>query len=265
MPEEPRRQEEAHRVVAVPPLDHRVLRARIHVVGFPEADRDLRAVDQMQQRHGENESAEEPVGDVDVRDLALGEGAEEHDRIGHPHQRDEDVDRPFQLGVLVRGGDACRQRERRRYDHRLPAPEREGRELVGEQARMTGALDHVIAGREQRGAAECEDHGVGVQRPQPSIRQPGNAVRQIGKHELRGDHHTHQHADDAPHHRHDRELPDDLIVVGLFVAIRIHLAAAAVRCADIASPFRLRVTEGTRTPYRPRAARILRTGLAGAV
>ncbi len=48
-------------------------------------------------------------GHVDVLDLALGDGAEEHHGIGHPDQRDQDVDRPLQLGVLLGGGVAQRQ------------------------------------------------------------------------------------------------------------------------------------------------------------
>ena len=67
-------QEEADGVVAVPPLHHRVLRAGIGRVRLPaqERHRQLRAVDDVQQRDGQDERAEEPVGHVDVRRLALG-------------------------------------------------------------------------------------------------------------------------------------------------------------------------------------------------
>src|SRR4029079_18415095 len=36
---------------------------------------------------------------------------------------------------------------------------------------------------------------------------------QLGPEQLRGDDDADQHADDAPHHRHDGELPHDLVVV----------------------------------------------------
>jgi hypothetical protein len=65
----------------------------------------------VQQRDREDEGAEEPVRDVDVRRLArFDDRAEEHDRVGHPDERDQDVDRPFELGVFL----AARVAERKR-------------------------------------------------------------------------------------------------------------------------------------------------------
>ena len=55
----------------------------------------------MQQRHGQDEGAEEPVGDVDVAHLADADGAEEDDRVGHPDDGDQQVDRPLEFGVFL--------------------------------------------------------------------------------------------------------------------------------------------------------------------
>jgi 23S rRNA (cytosine1962-C5)-methyltransferase len=52
--------------MAVPPLHHRVVRAGVGRVGLPEARRHRRAVHDVQQRDGQDERAEEPVGDVNM-------------------------------------------------------------------------------------------------------------------------------------------------------------------------------------------------------
>ena len=59
-------------------------------------------------------------------------------------------------------------------------------------------LHAVVRRREQRAAAEGEDDGVGVQRPQPAIGQPRYVEIELGPEQLRGDDHAHQHAHDAP-------------------------------------------------------------------
>ncbi len=197
------REEEAHGVMAVPPLHHRVLHARIGRVALHPARGHFRAVDHVQQRHREDEAAEEPVGHVDVLHAALAHGAEEHDGVRHPHQRDQDVDRPLELGVFLARGVAQRQADGRGHDHGLPAPERERGEPAREQAHLPRALYHVIAGGEQRAAAEREDHRVGVQRAQAAVAEPGNAKVEFGPGELCGDDHADQHADHPPHHGHD--------------------------------------------------------------
>ena len=212
-PEEAGGQEEAHRVVAVPPLHHRIHCTAVGGVRLHPAGRHRDVVDDVQQRDGEDVRAEEPVGHVDVPDLAPGDGAEEKHRVGHPHHRDEDVDRPFKLGVFLALGEAHRQGHRRGHDHRLPAPEHEGGQPVREQPHMAGALDHVQAGGEQRAAAEREDHRIGMQRPQPAVAQPRDALAQRGPVQLRGDDDADQHPHDAPDHGHHRELAHHLVVV----------------------------------------------------
>ena len=83
-----------------------------------------------------------------------------------------------------------------------------------EQPHVAGALHDVVGRREQRAAAEREDHRVGVQRPQPAVGQPGHVEIEGGPDQLGGDQRADRHADDAPDDGHDGELPDDLVVVG---------------------------------------------------
>jgi hypothetical protein len=224
--QEARGQEKPHRVMAVPPLDHRVLHARISRVRLHEACRNGGAVHDVQQRHRQDECAIEPVGHVDVPHLASGQRAEEHDGVGHPHQRDQDVDRPFELCIFLARGVAQRQGHCSRQNHQLPSPEREGRQRPGKQPRLTGALHRVIAGGKERTAAEREDHRIGVQRAQSPVGQPGNVEVQGRKGQLCGDPHAHQHADHAPDHGHDGELPDHGVVVGRLMGpvLLIHVA-----------------------------------------
>ena len=81
-------EEEADRVVAVPPLGQRILDAGEERVALraEERDRHRQIVDDVQHRDGDDEGEVEPVGDVDVRLVALGERAEE-DRGDRPPRR----------------------------------------------------------------------------------------------------------------------------------------------------------------------------------
>ncbi|MNZ71631.1 hypothetical protein D3C78_899970 [compost metagenome] len=118
-------QEEAHGVVAVPPLDHGVSGATVQRVGLGQADRQFQVVDDVQDRHGDDERTEEPVAHVDVLGGALHQGAEEHHGVGDPDDGDQDINRPFQLGVLLGTGITQRQGDGGQHDHQLPGPEGE--------------------------------------------------------------------------------------------------------------------------------------------
>ncbi|CAB5632440.1 Uncharacterised protein [Pseudomonas aeruginosa] len=123
-------QEEAHGVVPVPPLDHRIGGAGVGGVGLEPAHRQRHVVDDMQHRRHQDEGTVEPVAHIDVLDLALDDGAEEHDRVGDPDDRQEDGQRPFQFGVFLGGGETLRQGQHGAHDHGLPTPEGEGRQRV---------------------------------------------------------------------------------------------------------------------------------------
>ncbi len=124
------------------------------------------------------------------------------------------------------------------HDDRLPAPEREGGEPIGEQAHVAGALDDVVRGREQAAAAEGEDHRIRVQRPQAAVAQPGDIEVQRRPGQLGGDEQPDQHADDAPYHGGDRELADDLVVVGFHGLHTIPIVSGMADCAGAANTAR---------------------------
>ncbi len=168
----------------------------------------------MQDRHGDDERAEEPVAHIDVLGLALHDRAEEHDRVGDPDDGDQDVDRPFQFGVFLGAGVTQRQADRRQQDHQLPAPEAERGDLRREQLRLAGALYRIERAGEQRAATKGEDHRVGVQRAQTAETGPGQIEVEFRPDQLRREKNPEAHADDAPHHRHNGELADHLVVVG---------------------------------------------------
>ncbi len=211
-------EEEADGVVPVPPLHHGILHPGVGRVGFEKAHRQRGAVEDVEHGNGDDECAVEPVCDIDMGHFAFDDGAEEDDRVGHPDHGDQHVDRPLELGVLLGGRDAERQRDRGQHDDQLPAPERECGELVEEQPYVAGALYDVVRRREQGRAAKREDHGVGVQRPQAPESEPRDIEVESGPDELCGNEDAHQHPDDAPHHGHDGELADDGVVVGLWVS-----------------------------------------------
>ena len=81
----------------------------------------------MQDSHGDDERAEEPVSDIDVFILALHDGAEEQDGIADPHDCNQDIDWPFELGVFLRTRQTHRQGYGGCYYDCLPAPEDECR------------------------------------------------------------------------------------------------------------------------------------------
>jgi 23S rRNA (cytosine1962-C5)-methyltransferase len=202
--EEGRGQEEADGVVAVPPLDHRILDARPGAVALGPGDRDRQGevVDDVEHRDGDDEGQVEPVGDVDVRFLALHHGAEIGDQVGHPHDGEPQVDEPFGLGVLLALRDAEQVAERRGDDEELVAQQHEPAErLAAEQAGAAGPLHHVEGRADQRGAAEGKDGGGRVQRPQSAERQVRAVEAELRPYQLGGDDDADQEGRDAPEHR----------------------------------------------------------------
>ena len=207
-------QEETNCVVAVPPLHHSIGSTGVHRVGLGQGNRHRHAVDDVQYRNGDDKATEEPVAHVDVLHLTLHDGAEEHQRVAHPHNRDQDVDWPFQLSVFLAAGQAHGQSDRRENDNRLPTPEGESSEAIGYQAGLRRALDHIVGGSEQGTSAKGEDDRVSVQRTQTSEGSPRQAKVQFRPDQLGRNKDAHGHAHDTPDHRHDGELAYHLIVIG---------------------------------------------------
>ena len=99
----------------------------------------------MQQRNRQDECAKEPVGDIDVTHLALGQSAKENDGIRHPDDGDQEIDWPFEFCVFLTLGITQRQRNCGCNDDGLPANKGKQSKWWGEKPGMTGSLGAVIA------------------------------------------------------------------------------------------------------------------------
>ena len=158
----------------------------------------------MQHRDGDDEGEVEPVGDVDVRLLALQDRAEEDDADRRPRRSVSQRSTYHSGSAYSRAlGDAEQVAGRGQHDEELVAPEDEPGEVAAEQPRAAGALHDVEGGGDQRVAAEGEDHRRGVQRPQPAEVDPGLEV-ELGKASCERDEDADEEADDAPEHGGDR-------------------------------------------------------------
>ena len=137
-------QEETYGIVTIPPLNHGIDCARINRIGFHEARRNAQVIDDVQQGNGQNETAVEPVGNVDVFDFTFGNRTEEYDGVSNPNQSDQDVDRPFQFSIFFSLGITQRQADDCANDNRLPTPEGKCRQPSAKQACITGTLNNVV-------------------------------------------------------------------------------------------------------------------------
>ncbi len=219
-PEERRGEEERHRVVAVPPLHQRILHAGVGRVAAEQRVRDGDAVPDVQDGHRDDRRDVEPDRDVDVLLAADGDGAEEVDREGHPQHGDDDVEHPGELGVFLALRVPRDERQGRGHDQELPPVEVQRRERIAEEACLQQALHRVIGAGEDDVAAEREDDGVRVQRPQPAEGEVGSQVQ--AWHEQHGrDEHADEHADDGPEQSRHEEEPRGAVVVAYGLAHRI--------------------------------------------
>ena len=159
-------QEEADGIVTIPPLNHRVLHTGVSGVGLGEGHRQSSAVTEVQQGDSNDEGTEKPVGNIDVRNFADCDSAEEHDRVGHPNQGDQNVDRPLQFCVLLAAGNPQGQRNSSQNDDQLPTPEGERNQRTAPQTGMTGALHNPVGRSEESTAAKSENNCIGMQRTQ---------------------------------------------------------------------------------------------------
>ena len=165
--EEARGQEKAHRVVPIPPLHHRIDYAGVYRVGLHGPYRQSQRIDDMQYGYRDDKRAEKPVGNIDMLYPPLDDGAEENDGVSHPHQSNEQINGPFQFRIFFAGCNAKRQCNRRSKNNQLPAPKSEADQRAAEQARVTSTLHNVVGGGKQCTAAKREDHGIGMQWPEP--------------------------------------------------------------------------------------------------
>ena len=207
-------EEEAHRVVAIPPLHHRALHAaeEAHRAAAEEADRNGQVVDEVEHRHRQQERQVEPVGHIDMRLAAPHQRGDENRQIGNPHHGEPDIDVPLGLGIFLALGDAHQIAGGGQHDEQLIAPEHEARERRESQPRPAGALHHIERGGDQRIAAKGEDDRRGVQRTQaPEVEIRREVQQRIG--ELKRNGEAHKKARHAPEHRGDDAPADHLVII----------------------------------------------------
>ncbi|MNV97998.1 hypothetical protein D3C71_1931950 [compost metagenome] len=118
----------------------------------------------MQQRNRQDEGAKEPVRHVDVLDLAHTNRAKKHDGIRHPDQGNQYIDRPLKFGIFLARRVSQGQTDDGRQNDQLPTPKGKWNQRATKQARLAGALHHVIAGSKQCAAAKRKNHRIGMQR-----------------------------------------------------------------------------------------------------
>ena len=99
--QERRREKECDGIVSVPPLDKSILNSGINRVALPQGDGESQGVDDVEHCHGENRGDVEPQGDVEMLFTACRKRSEEVQRKHYPNRRNADVDRPFELGILL--------------------------------------------------------------------------------------------------------------------------------------------------------------------
>ena len=155
----------------------------------------------MQHRDGDDEGEIEPVGDEDVRFLALDDRRQEHQQIDHPDDGQPEIGVPFRLRIFLGLGDAEQISGAGDHDEEVVAQHDEpGRDIAGEP-HAAGPLHDIERGREQHVAAERKDHRRRMQRPQAAEARPGQVEIQRRPGQLRGDDEAHQESGDTPEHR----------------------------------------------------------------
>ena len=136
-------------------------------------------------------------------------------QVGDPHDGQPQIHVPFRLGVFLRLGDAEEIAGRGEHDEDLVAPEDEPGELAAEEPRAGRALHDVEARRDQRVAAEGEDHRGGVERAEPAEGRPRKVEVEGGIGELERDIEADEEAGEAPEHRRDHAGADDVVHVAV--------------------------------------------------
>ncbi len=229
-------EEEADRIMAVPPLDHRILDARPKHIGFRREDRDRNRGIVAEHEHGDghDEGEIEPVRHIDMRLDPLHDRAEEDQQISDPDGDQEKVGVPFGFGIFLRMGDAEQIAGRGDDDEEIIAEHDEpGRKVAGEPC-PGRALHDIKRGGDEHIAAEGENHRRRVDRPQPPEFDPRQIEVQDRKGHFERDIEADAEADDAPEDRcHRCEFDRPEIIIGLAVDdLRHRLGRARIVAID---------------------------------
>ena len=210
-------EEEADRVVAVPPLNHGVLHAGPDDVGLrrEQRHRDRRVVAEMKDGDRQDEGEVEPVRDIDVRLGAPHDRAEIHQQIDHPDDGQPQVGVPFGFRIFFRLRDSEQIAGAGDHDEEVVAQDDEPGRDIAHQPCAAGPLDDIERRADQHIAAEGENHRRRVQWPDAAERQPRQIEIEHRKGEFERGPQPDGEAGDAPHDRRDGgELHRSEIVVG---------------------------------------------------
>src|SRR5262249_49349215 len=170
----------------------------------------------MQHRDGDDEGEVEPVGDEDVRLLALDQRAKEHQQVDYPDDGEPQIRIPFGLGIFLRLRYSEQVARAGNEDEEVVPQHHEPRREFAGNASAARLLNYVEGGRDQHIAAERKDHGGGMQRPDAAEIEPGQIEVEGGPRELERRPETNQETCDAPEYREpSRELDRSEIVVRL--------------------------------------------------
>jgi hypothetical protein len=216
-------------------------------------DRNGEVVDDVQHRHDQDERHVVPVRHIDVRLLAPRQRAQVDHEIGDPHHDQQDIGVPFRLGISFRLRNAHHVAGDGNQAEQVVAPHYEPRgDLIGD-AGARGALHDIERRRDQRIAAEAEDHRGGVNRPDPAETRPG-AESQVGLDELPGDPVADGKPKDHPRHReHDADL------AGIVVIMR-EPAGGWRRCVVVLADAKDHENAGKEEQHAVNAERIVSSG-----
>ena len=160
--------------MSIPPLGQGVLDAAEQGIGGGSKGRrwHRQIVHQVQHGNRDDKGQVEPIGYIDVRLFTLPKRTKEYKEIGHPNDRQPQIDMPSRFGIFLARRDAHQIARCGQYDKELIPPEHKPRQHAAKQSGPASALDNVEAGGNQNIAAESKDNGRRVQGPEtPKVQE----------------------------------------------------------------------------------------------
>ncbi len=120
--EKRRGKKEGDSVMAVPPLNQRILNASINRIAFQKADRNFNRIHDVKNRDGDNRGDVEPNGNIEMTFTTTKNSSEKIDGKDDPDDGNRNIDRPFKLGIFFSHRISERKSKRGRNDDQLPSP-----------------------------------------------------------------------------------------------------------------------------------------------
>ncbi len=199
-------QEEAHRIVTVPPLHHRILDTRPDDVGLGriDRDRDRQVVDDVQHGDRDDKRQIEPVRHIDVRFLAFPQRPQEQQQVEDPDNGQPEIGVPFRFRVFLALGDTEHIPGTGENDENVVTQDHEPGQDLARHAHTARPLNDIHGRRQQYVAAEGENHRRCVQGTQPAEIGPGKIEIQCRPGQLKRDYETDRESGKPPEHGGDR-------------------------------------------------------------